>query len=141
MSHPRKTIFVLDCSVTMSWLFTDETDGKSKKLASQLELHNAIAPSIWSYEVGNVLLTALRRKRISEAIAEECKSILNDLPIEIDDTSTYNILRHSFHLAHEYKLSLYDAAYLELSMRHSLPLASFDKSLITAAKKAGIEIA
>ena len=43
-------------------------------------------------------------------------------------------------LARAYKLSSYDAAYLELSVRERVPLATLDKDLIKAAKKAEVEI-
>lgn len=43
--------------------------------------------------------------------------------------------------AMRYKLSSYDAAYLELAMRHGIPLASQDGKLLEAAKAAGVSLA
>jgi len=43
-------------------------------------------------------------------------------------------------LAREYKLSSYDASYLELAIREGLPIASLDKNLLKAAKKANVPI-
>jgi predicted nucleic acid-binding protein len=43
-------------------------------------------------------------------------------------------------LARIYKLSSYDAAYLELAIREDLPLATLDRDLRKAAKKAEVEI-
>ena len=40
----------------------------------------------------------------------------------------------------EFKLSGYDAQYLELARRFSLPIATLDKELRNAAKKAGMPI-
>jgi len=37
-------------------------------------------------------------------------------------------------------LTAYDAAYLEISMRRELPLASFDRALAGAARAEGIEV-
>lgn len=44
------------------------------------------------------------------------------------------------HLAAQHRLTSYDAAYLELSLRLGLPLATSDKPLIQAARQVGIEI-
>ena len=41
-------------------------------------------------------------------------------------------------LAERYDLTLYDASYLELALRRSLPLATFDKSLKRAAEQASV---
>jgi len=42
-------------------------------------------------------------------------------------------------LARRYGLSSYDASYLELALRRSLPLASLDKDLMKAAQRAGVK--
>jgi len=43
-------------------------------------------------------------------------------------------------LVWRYGLTAYDAAYLELAKRKGLPLATFDKELIAAAKLEGIDL-
>lgn len=43
-------------------------------------------------------------------------------------------------LSRAYKLSNYGAAYLELAMREGLPIATLDKNLLKAAKKADVTI-
>jgi predicted nucleic acid-binding protein len=43
-------------------------------------------------------------------------------------------------LAREQNLSVYDAAYLELSIREALPLATRDKALAAAAKRCGVPL-
>lgn len=40
----------------------------------------------------------------------------------------------------EYKLTSYDAAYLELAVRQGLPLATRDKTLKAACKKCGVPV-
>jgi predicted nucleic acid-binding protein len=41
------------------------------------------------------------------------------------------------HLAKGFRLSLYDAAYLELAQRRTLPLATLDQELRAAARAVG----
>ena len=56
--------FVLDCSVTMAWVFPDEATEATNQLRDSLVESRAFAPSLWPVEVANVLLVATRRNRI-----------------------------------------------------------------------------
>jgi predicted nucleic acid-binding protein len=44
-------------------------------------------------------------------------------------------------LVNQYRLAAYDAAYLELAIRHKLPIAASDNALANAARAAGINLA
>lgn len=135
-----KHAFVMDCSVTISLLLSGENQGEIKHIESLLLKNSAIVPTIWKYEVSNVLCMSERSKRISEAELAEIKNILDALPISIDDLSTTKTLGNTLHIAREQKLTIYDAAYLELAMREGVALATFDKELIKAAKQVGVEL-
>jgi predicted nucleic acid-binding protein len=135
-----KTDFVLDCSVTMTWCFKEEATQLSQLTQAGLINNSAWVPSIWTLEVNNVLWAGIRTKKITEIQAKRFKYILKGLPIVIDlkasDLSNDVILE----LAHEYKISCYDAAYLELCIREHLPIATLDAALAKAAKSAKVEI-
>ena len=60
-------IFVLDCSITMTWCFTDDATAYSRKALRLLELSEAVVPYLWVTEVGNVLRMAEKKGRISLA--------------------------------------------------------------------------
>ena len=83
-----------------------------------------------------------RRKspRSSQAQSEAFIADLTALPIELDDTSTSQALNKTLALARQFKLSVYDAAYLETAMRFGLPLASRDIELAAAARAAGVNL-
>ena len=49
-------------------------------------------------------------------------------------------MRNVVPLAREYGFSAYDAAYLELAMRHGVPLATLDGRLQKAVQKAGVTV-
>ena len=58
--------FVLDASLTLQWFLEDEADRKySLAVLASLSEKLALVPLLWFYEVGNGLLMAHRRKRIS----------------------------------------------------------------------------
>lgn len=61
-------------------------------------------------------------------------------PIEIDDETAGRAWREALALAETYHLTVYDAAYLELALRRSLPLATFDAALRSAAATAGVPL-
>lgn len=128
--------FVLDCSVALAWLLPDESNERTDALADRLEKESAHVPSIWSLEVGNALMVAVRRKRISEADLDRCVSALSGLPIEVDSPA---ILADVLAIARRSGLTSYDAAYLELAQRRGLPLATLDEKLRQACK--GLKVA
>ena len=131
---------VLDCSVTVSWFMIDETSTISNDILNLISKEKAIVPSIWQLEVGNVLLMCQRNKRITKEQRLNALHILNELPIIIDDLTSKYAWQDTIELAEKYSLSLYDACYLELSSRYSLPLATFDNQLKKAANLAGVKL-
>lgn len=133
--------FVLDCSVTMSWLFKDEADNYSESILSSLRMHGAIVPAIWPLEVANVLLIGERRQRVTEAQSVQFTELLASLPISVLSRAMDQAFIAILPLAREHKLSSYDAAYLELALREGLPLATRDHKLRLAARHAGVALA
>ena len=132
--------FVLDCSVTMSWVFPDEATEETDRLRDSLLAGRAFVPAIWPIEAGNVLRVATSRGRISTDDWARIRTNLEALPIEIDPVSTSRIWGSILELAHERRLSVYDAMYLELAVRMRLPLATLDRALADAGIAAGVEV-
>ena len=132
--------FVLDCSVTMAWLFSDEANQSTDELRESLIKDSAVVPVLWPIEVANVLLVATRRGRIDVDDWSRIQAGLNVLPIEIDADSHDQVLNSVLPLAYEQNLSAYDAMYLELAARRKLPLATLDKSLALAGEALGVEV-
>lgn len=132
--------FVLDASIALAWCFSDESTDFTRKLLAQLENDRALVPAIWPLEVGNILVMAERRKCISYAEMVQFLELLKMLHIETDADTTSKAFNEILSLAHSEKLTTYDAAYVELAMRHGLPLASKDIKLCTVAKQLGVHI-
>jgi predicted nucleic acid-binding protein len=132
--------FVLDNSIVMSWCFIDESNTYSDAILEKLKETEAIVPSIWPLEVGNVLLVAERNKRLSEADSTRFISLLYELPIIVDQEAPERMLGEIFALAREHSISTYDASYLDLAMRHGLSIATGDKSILRAAKRSKVPV-
>lgn len=125
-----KNIFVIDASVTLAWCLIDELSKTANQLLEKMSHHVMLVPSIWRYEVTNALCMADRRGRINIPQIQVFRALLAELPIEVEETRTMEPI---FELAQKYKLSVYDAAYLELAIRRNGILVSFDKALRKAA--------
>jgi predicted nucleic acid-binding protein len=122
--------FVLDASIVHDWAF-DELHPTANVVRERLRTESATAPSLWWFEVRNGLVVAERRGRVTEQqTAQFLREILR-LAIILDSSpSEANVLA----LARRHRLTVYDAAYLELSVREDLPLATLDAALIRAAR-------
>ncbi|MCD4763314.1 MAG: type II toxin-antitoxin system VapC family toxin [Desulfobacterales bacterium] len=132
--------FVIDNSVVMTWCFKDEANQYADSILDSLEGFTAVVPSIWPLEVGNVLLVAERKKRLSEADSTRFIALLSELPITVDQEPAERMIREIFVLAREHKLSTYDASYLDLAMKKGIPIATLDKRLLTAAKRSNVSV-
>ncbi len=137
--------FVLDNSVSMRWLLQDGSRERlvyADKVLGQLELEGgeAVVPNIWPLEVANVILKAEAHRVVDEARATAFISLLDEMSIRVDDSTAARTLGDTLQLARRFKLSSYDASYLELALREGLPLATLDADLQKAMQKTGVAL-
>lgn len=132
--------FVLDCSVAVAWCIDDEAAVETDALMKQAASEGALAAWLWSLEIADVLLQAVRRHRLEMADAVARLELLRSLPIRIDDATAERAWRETLALARAEGLTTYDAAYLELALRRGLPLATRDHELRQAADRNGVEL-
>lgn len=132
--------FVLDNTVALAWCFEDEQTPAVMDLLDRVAETGANAPALWPLEALNDLLMAERRKRTDSRRRMRLMAFLQDLPIVLDLDTAERAWVETIRLAERFKLTVYDAAYLELAQRHRLPIASLDKPVRTATTTIGIEI-
>jgi predicted nucleic acid-binding protein len=133
---------VLDASLALQWFLEDES-GRQYGLSvlASLSSKRAVVPILWFYEVGNGLLMAYRRKRITFDQIDGFLTRLKALPIDTAQQVPTEILDLELPaIAQKHSLTNYDAAYLALAMRFRLPLATTDAELRRAAAAAGVAI-
>jgi predicted nucleic acid-binding protein len=130
--------FVVDCSMAMAWLFHDEATPKTAALLRRLANETALVPAWWFIEVTNVLAMAERKGRITPTQSDVFIADLGKLGIERDDEASDRAFTHLLALCRTHRLTSYDAIYLDLAIRRSLPLATLDEDLRRAARKMGI---
>lgn len=127
------TALVLDCSIAAAWLFADEADPETDHLLARIKDGGALVPNLWHLEVGNMLLQAEKKGRITASQINVRLALLADLPITTDTETAPRAFQEILVLAASQRLTTYDAAYLELAIRRRVPLATKDKALIRAA--------
>ena len=125
--------FVLDNSVALAWCFEDEQTPAIMELLDRVAETGARAPLLWPLEALNGLLVAERRRRLDAARRIRLASFLRDLPVALDMDTADQAWEAIAQLAERFRLTTYDAAYLELAHRRRLPLASLDQDLRAAA--------
>jgi predicted nucleic acid-binding protein len=128
--------FVLDNSVVCGWLLESQSTPYSEAVAQRLRTSRAMAPALLPLEYTNVLRTACKRQNLVAAQAQHMLALLAQLPIDIDTTAPNPA--QVFDLALRHDLTSYDALYLDLALRHSLPIATQDRALANAALAAGV---
>jgi predicted nucleic acid-binding protein len=129
--------FVLDASITACWAFQDEDHADAGLAFHQMRSEEAVVPCLWWFEVRNTLVVNERRRRIAESDTAAFLLSLSRLRIRIDRAPNEGVV---LRLARTHRLSVYDAAYLELAQREGLPLATLDADLKKAAAAEGVAI-
>ncbi len=135
--------FVLDASVALLWLAPSTNPAGVDYAAAALRattMSPAVAPSILLLDVANVVAKLEAKRLVTEADSQRYISLLSRLAITIDPATAEHALGETLSLARRYKLSAYDAAYLELSLRNGLALATLDTDLTKAAMSAGVPV-
>ena len=126
----------------MRWFFGD---GRPHELAYAQDVLEAmkeavaLVPVTWGLEVSNVIARAEAKELVTEARSEAFLEMLGGVDIAVDVATFSHALSDTLHLARRYRLSAYDASYLELALREGLPLATLDEDLQKAAKRAGVK--
>src|ERR1019366_5964276 len=128
---------VLDSTATLAWIYDDETTDAIRTIFDQVADAGAVVPALWRLEVANRLTGAVRRKRIDAEFRRAGPADLALLDITTDQHTDSHAWAETLHLADRHRLTLYDAAYLELAQRRKLPLAPLDQELPAAAHGVG----
>ena len=129
--------FVIDASIIAGLAFGEVPDAKISRAIDELAVSEALAPTLFFFEVRNALGVGERRGRTTPQGSADFLRRLASLPIRFAPLPTDDLLMT---LARKRKLTVYDAAYLELAKREALPLATLDRDLEKAAIAEGVAL-
>ena len=132
--------FVVDASVGFAWVYQGQATPETDQLLNEVAAGTTvIVPALWYLEISNVLLIAQRRHRLTAVQRKAALEKLTALQFTVDEEGVRHAFGKTSELAEKYGLTIYDAIYLELALRRSLPLATRDEALKTAAKRCGVK--
>jgi predicted nucleic acid-binding protein len=126
---------VIDASILAAWFLDEKSDPRVEMAFDTVARVETRAPSLLYYEIRNALLVSERRNRITEAMSAAFLRDLALLPIRLEPADASLMT-----LARKWKLTVYDAAYLELAKREGLPLATLDRALEKATVAEGVAL-
>ena len=135
--------FVLDASVTVRWALQDGSAADRKYADQVLDSFTAtfaLVPALWYTETIQVLRCAEDEGIFGESALTGFIYRLGQLPIKLDAAAPSGLQLAVAATSREFKLTGCDAQYLELARRRNMPLATLDKDLRKALKKAGVLI-
>lgn len=125
-------MIVLDASVVIKWIFTDEDGGERARYFKERHISGEeiiAVPELFFYEIANVLAT---NTKLSVENTNEAFSLVWDFGLEV-----FNFGLEEFSigimLSRQYKISLYDAVYIELARRLHCNFVTADRKLYEKA--------
>lgn len=123
--------FVVDASTVMCWAFEDEDHPAAAEALVRVAEEDVLVPAIWWFEIRNALVINERRSRITHSASAGFLRQIASLSVIVDTQPDGDQLMN---LARRHRLTAYDAAYLELAHRASVPLGTLDGPLARAAR-------
>jgi predicted nucleic acid-binding protein len=141
LARPRPSLsLVLDSSATLAWIYAEETTQDIREVFDTVTEGRAFVPSLWRLEVANSLTGAMRRGRIGAEFRRAALADLAFLDIIVDDQTDSNAWGETLALADRFRMTVYDAAYVELAARRRLPLATLDAEMRAAGAALGLQL-
>jgi predicted nucleic acid-binding protein len=138
--QPGAVDFVLDCGVAFTWCVSSVMDVYSPEVLNRMATGVAAVPPHWYAQLAERLREAVRTHRVARAHALHILAGLNSFAIRVDHTADDSMANATFALAEVHKLTVFDAAYLELALRLAVPLATTHPDLTRAATAAGVPL-
>ena len=127
--------------MALAWCFDDEAIPFTEAVLDLMVRGvTARVPAIWPLEVSNAILSAERKKRTNTAQSTAFLRRIREFSISVEHSPTALAFDQILSLARQQSLTVYDASYLELAVRESLPLATLDANLRRAAGVVGVNL-
>ncbi len=134
--------FVLDASVALAWFVDRSIHPYAQEISERLQREDrALVPLFWRIEIANGFVMAERRGTLTASDITQALSqfeVVRSQSIDYSDESFP--VRHLLTTARQFRLTAYDAEYLETARVHQLPLATLDRQLKEAARQAGVDL-
>ena len=128
-----KKKIVVDASAVLA-VILDEPEKSG--LVSTTKNAVLVAPGCLSWEIGNAFSAILKRKKMKLELASKGLSIFEMIPIQKMAVS----LSEALLLCSRYNIYAYDAYYLQLAKKSSIPLLTLDQRMADVAYQENIQV-
>jgi len=132
---------VLDSSMALTWCLPGQASPLSIAVLKRVQLGGALVPTIWHMEMANILGLKVRDSVLSQREVNDALDLLRLLNITTGEGTDHLMVDRLLTLMGTYRLAAYDAVYMDLALRNHLPLATFDKEMIEAARQNNVTLA
>jgi predicted nucleic acid-binding protein len=132
--------FVIDASIILAWYDPRKTNVYADTVLARLDRCIAITPPLCRIEVNNLLHQLEKHGILSSEDVEKATSSISAMPILTDDEPFGFSMPAVLSLARRHDLTVYDACYLALAVKHKIPLASVNQTLIDSANAEGLAL-
>jgi predicted nucleic acid-binding protein len=124
---------VVDTSVILAVVLNEPTKARLIQLTTGADL---VAPLSLHWEIGNALSAMLKRKRITEAEAQDALLEYQKIPIRFLDVA----LDATLQIVAQYRIYAYDAYFIVCARQQSSALITLDNGLHAVARAAHISL-
>ncbi|MBI2431938.1 MAG: type II toxin-antitoxin system VapC family toxin [Candidatus Hydrogenedentes bacterium] len=132
--------FVLDCSAAMACWLHDGSPEAVEAVEAALSSGLAVVPALWPFEVASVLRSAERRRNLRPEKSQRILLEISACDVHVEPAPSVLDLQSQLMFARRLHITTYDAAYLEIALRKSIPLATLDRRLAEAARYEGVQL-
>ena len=134
-------IYVFDASFVGALIIPNEKNQQVDESYANIENdEKKYAPFLFWYEITNIFKSLILRKRFTIDEVMYFYPRLAAISVNFDNESGIEYSKKILHLCSDYKLSSYDATYLELAERKNATLCTMDEKLRVAAKNYGVKV-
>jgi predicted nucleic acid-binding protein len=128
------TVVVPDASVLLKWILRsdDEPDrGRALELKTAWleDACDLVVPSLWIFEIGNVL--GLKHPATAASLLQAM------IDLGIREEAPHGYIAAVVKLMRDYKVTFYDAAYHALAIHHRGTMLTADRAYVKKAARAG----
>lgn len=132
--------WVIDCSFAAALFLPDENSPTVERFFTRLSADDYLfVPSLWWIELAGLVNEANKREQLQRMDILTIISLFREFKMITDTRYGPEYTERLYELAATYRLSGYDAVYLELAFREKAAIAALDPKKLAAADIAGIK--
>ena len=132
--------WIIDCSFSAALFLPDENSPTAERFFSRISADDYLfVPSLWWTELASLVNEANKREQLQRMDILTVISLFRELKLVTDTQYGPEYAERLYELAATYRLSGYDAAYLELALREKAAIATLDPKKLAAADIAGVK--